>query len=271
MTLYTVRDKASILIRRGYGRSGFIRRETTACLFFLLIFIAVFCASVSGAESALITRDYFENLDKESRLQDIVENAGNYSIEGSGVLYHVWPLNDGSRAKIVFDSKGRIVMIYIVGENGSERIYKREYQESGSDAGYAAMSESIDLDEAAWEMEQAIRNQFHGSLGKPSSNPLQRDFELFDVTGDGCADLCTCVIWGSGMVRTDLVVYDPVVKDLYVLDGYNYDYLIDRVEENRIVIAMKGPYGSDKPVLTTFGTIKTEDGRIVFVPDSEAH
>lgn len=239
-----------------------MRRGLTAFLVFFLMILAVLSASVSAAERAPVTREYFEDLDKESSLQDIVESAGSYSIEGSGILYHVWPLDDGSRAKIVFDSTGRIVMIYITGENGSERIYKREYRTAGS--------ESIDTDEAAGEMEQAIRAQFHGVGWTPSFDPSRPNYELFDVTGDGCADLCSCVTWGSGMVRTDLVVYDPALKTLYILDGYDYSYLIDRVEEDRIVIAMKGPYGSDKPILTTFGTVKTEDGRLVFVPDPEA-
>lgn len=247
-----------------------MRRRTAACMAFFLMIIAVLCASVSIAERPLVTREYFENLDKESSLQDIVESAGSYSIEGSGILYHVWPLDDGSRAKVVFDSNGRIFMIYITGENGSERIYEREYPEPGSGAGPAAGSESIDMDEAAGEMEQAIRAQFHGVGWTPSFDPSRPNYELFDVTGDGCADLCSCVTWGSGMVRTDLVVYDPALKTLYILDGYDYSYLIDRVEEDRIVIAMKGPYGSDKPILTTFGTVKTEDGRLVFVPDPEA-
>ena len=182
------------------------RRGITAGLVILLTFIVVLRVSISTAERTPVTRDYFENLDKESSLQDIVETAGNYSIEGSGILYHVWPLNDGSRAKIVFDSSGRIVMIYIAGENGSERIYKRAYQETGSDAGHAAEAESIDMDEAAGEMKQAIRAQIPASGRMPYPNPAKPAFELFDVTGDGCADLCTCVTWGSGMVRTDLVV-----------------------------------------------------------------
>ena len=135
----------------------------------------------------------------------------------------------------------------------------------------ASAAESIDIDRAVGEMKQAIGKQFHGSGLMPFPNPVKPDFELFDVTGDGCVDLCTCVTWGSGMVRTDLVVYDPVLKDLYVLDGYNYDYLIDRVEEDRIVIAMKGPYGYNDPVLTIFGTVRAEDGRLLFVPDSEEH
>ena len=66
-------------------------------------------------------------LDKESSLEDIVADLGNYDIEGSGILYHVWHLDDGTEAKVVFDSEGRIVMIYIVSEDQSERIYKREY------------------------------------------------------------------------------------------------------------------------------------------------
>ena len=102
----------------------------------------------------------------------------------------------------------------------------------------------------------------------PSCGASKPDFELFDVTGDGCPDLCKCVTWGSGMVRTDLVVYDPAGKELYVLDGYDYSYLIDRVGEDRIIVAMKGPYGSERPIMTTFGTIRMEDGRLVFVPDS---
>ena len=248
-----------------------MRRGITVCLIFFLSFMAVLHASISIAEKASVTRDYFENLDKDSSLQEIVETAGDYSIEGSGILYFVWPLNDGSRAKIVFDSSGQIVMIYIVSENSSERIYKREYQQTGSDTGHAAESERIDIVEAAREMKQAIREQIPASAGMLYPNPAQPEFELFDITGDGSADLCTCVTWGSGMVRTDLVVYDALEKKLYVLDGYNYNYMIDHVEEDRIVIVMEGPYGYNEPLVKTFGTVKIEDSRLVFVPDPQAH
>ena len=73
------------------------------------------------------TREYFENLDKESSLEQIVEDLGPYGISGSGILYHVWHLNDGTRAEVVFDSKGNIVRIYIIGDENSELIYEREY------------------------------------------------------------------------------------------------------------------------------------------------
>ena len=108
-----------------------MRRGITACLAFFLAFLAFPHASVSSAERPLVSRDYFEDLDKESSLQDIVRDAGDYGIEGSGILYFVWPLDDGSWAKVMFDSSGRIAMIYISGENGSERIYERDYRQAG--------------------------------------------------------------------------------------------------------------------------------------------
>ena len=248
-----------------------MRRGITACLVFCLVFTAVLPASISTAERALVSREYFENLDKESTLQDIVKAAGKYGVEGSGILYFVWPLDDGSWAKIEFDSKGRIAMIYITGENGNERIYERDYRTTGSGTGYAAGPESYDLEEATREMRQAIGEQIPASGRMLYHDPAKPEFELFDVTGDGWADLCKCVTWGSGMVRTDLVVYDPLEKKLYVLDGYNYNYLIDHVEDDRIVIAMEGPYGYNEPLVKTYGTVQLEDGQLVFVPDSGTH
>lgn len=246
-----------------------MKRRIAVFLTASLLAMAVSAVPVSGAEGAAATREYFENLDKESRLEDIVADIGNYSIEGSGILYHVWHLKDGSRAKAVFDSRGRIAMIYITGENAAERIYKREYRETGPDGDSPEDPGNIDILDAVREMEQAIglRIPASGRMSYPS--PLQPEFELFDITGDGCADLFTCVTWGSGMVRTDLVVYDPAEKALYVLDGYNYDYTIDHTEEDRIVIAMEGPHGYNEPILKIFGTVRLEDGKIVFVPDPE--
>lgn len=242
-----------------------MRKGIAACMAFVLMFVFVLCAPLSGAEQDRVSREFFENLDKDSSLGDIVAAAGNFGIEGSGILYFVWTLEDGSKAKVVFDSQGRIAMIYISGEKGSERIYKRDYEADESDAGSVAATDNIDVEEAAEELAQAIRKRFTESPWVSSV----MDYELFDVTGDGCADLCTCVTWDSGMVRTDLLVYDPVEKVLYVLNGYHYDYLIDHIEEDRIVIAQEGPFGGDDPILKTFGTVKTEEGKLVFVPDAE--
>ena len=86
---------------------------------------------------------------------------------------------------------------------------------------------------------------------------------------DEYPELFTNVTWGSGMVRTDLVVYDPVSEALYVLDGYNYDYIIEYVEDNRIVIGKEGPHGYGDPVTKTYGTVKLENGNLIFIPDAE--
>ena len=72
------------------------------------------------------TREYFENLDKESSLDKIVEELGPYGVRGSGIIYFVWQLNDGSEAELVFDSNGKIEFIYIVTDGNSERIYDRD-------------------------------------------------------------------------------------------------------------------------------------------------
>ena len=39
------------------------------------------------------------------------------------------------------------------------------------------------------------------------------------------------------------------------------------MEKDRIVIVMDGPYGYKEPLTKTFGTVKIEDCRLVFVPD----
>ena len=99
--------------------------------------------------------------------------------------------------------------------------------------------------------------------GKPS-------FTLSDVTGDGCVDLVSGRMFGSGMVRLQLVVYDPLAHEKYVLDGYNYDYYISSVSEDRLIVAKRGPNGYGDPVTETLGTMFLEDGLLVFVPDDTA-
>ena len=108
-----------------------MKRILTACLALCLACTVLLHASLSRAERVYASREYFENLDRESSLEDIVAAAGDYYIQGSGIFYFTWPLADGGNAKVVFDSQGRIVMIYLTGENGSEQIYKREYPETG--------------------------------------------------------------------------------------------------------------------------------------------
>ena len=91
----------------------------------------------------------------------------------------------------------------------------------------------------------------------------------FDVTGDGCVDLCTGRMFGSGMVRLETVVYDPVARKSYILDGYNYDFLIGGVSEGRLVIVKKGPNGYGDPVAETRGTVLLAGERLIFMADHQ--
>ena len=126
----------------------------------------------------------------------------------------------------------------------------------------------LSLDEAV----EGLRGTRHFvSMALPYS--LDRDhpaFRMVDVTGDGCTDLCTCMMTGSGMVRVILVVYDPLQREKFVLDGYNYSYAISDVTDGRLVVTEKGPYGYGDPLTETTGTVKLEDGKLVFCADSEA-
>ena len=235
---------------------------------FSLLAAVVLLVSASLAEKPLPSRAYFENLDKDSSLEDIVKDIGNYGVEGSGILYYVWHLDDGTKAKVVFDSKGRIVLIYIVSRIRSERIYKRQYAMTEAGAAVSDTPEA-DLREAAVKMKQAIGEQIPASGRMDFPDPDRPEIDLYDLTGDGCPDLFTNVTWGSGMVRTDLVAYDPVSDALYVLDGYDYDYVIEYAEDDRIVIRKEGPNGYGDSVTKTYGTVKLENGNLIFVPDSK--
>ena len=100
----------------------------------------------------------------------------------------------------------------------------------------------------------------------PDGSP---SFCLFDVTGDGCVDLCTTRMFGSGMVRTQMAVYDPLSRKQYVLDGYNYDFIIDSISEGRLIVVKSGPNGYGDPVTEVRGTVILENGMLVFVGDPE--
>ena len=159
--------------------------------------------------------------------------------------------------------------IYVLTGTGVERVPLETEEDT---AGAENLSEhGIDLQDAMEKLYGGAGSKLPASarLASPVPDWTRKLIRLFDVTGDGCVDLCTCVTWGSGMVRTDLVVYDPLSDETYVLDGYNYDYLIDRVEEDRLVIVMEGPHGYNDPITKTYGTVKVEDGRLVFTADPE--
>ena len=107
---------------------------------------------------------------------------------------------------------------------------------------------------------------FSPDLGDPSSAPF-----WLDMTGDGCVDLCSSRMYGSGMVRIETIVYDPVSREKHILDGYFYDYHVDSVSDGRLIVKRTGPNGYGDPVTETTGYVILVEDRLIFViePDSE--
>ena len=44
--------------------------------------------------------------------------------------------------------------------------------------------------------------------GYPVAFPDTAFFEVYDITGDGCDDVFTGLMYGSGLVRNSIIVYD---------------------------------------------------------------
>ena len=88
----------------------------------------------------------------------------------------------------------------------------------------------------------------------------------YDLTGDGIDDLCTFVFFGSGMPRTDIVLFDVAEDKFYTLDGfdlrgaYGYDYRILSVEEYGVVISERQFYPEEHAA--KFGLLTFADGKL---------
>lgn len=91
----------------------------------------------------------------------------------------------------------------------------------------------------------------------------------FDVTGDGCVDLCSGRMVGSGMVRIDLDVYDPLNRKSYNLDGYDYYFMPESVSGGRLNVIKRGPYGYGHPISDVHGSVILDHGILVFIANPE--
>lgn len=90
----------------------------------------------------------------------------------------------------------------------------------------------------------------------------------FDVTGDGYPDLCTNLTRGSGIISTDIVVYDPVCQKGYVLsDRGEFDYYIQGVENGEIKVLKRQnyPLSLDDELDEFQGVLGFEDDALIFL------
>jgi len=117
--------------------------------------------------------------------------------------------------------------------------------------------------------EEFYRYVMSGSMFQMSDDKfLELPYYSADVTGDGVEDRCTSRTTGSGMVRTQCLVYDMQNHKGYCLDGFNYDYYVVGVENGRLIVEERGPNGYGDPTTRVTGTVEIAEDKLVFVPDT---
>ena len=85
---------------------------------------------------------------------------------------------------------------------------------------------------------------------------------LADVTGDGYDDICSSFYTGSGIVTSLIIVYDVQEKQGYKLDDRMvYDYMIEGVEDGRLVVERRKYCSDDESLM---GTVVCQDGGLYF-------
>ena len=83
-------------------------------------------------------------------------------------------------------------------------------------------------------------------------------YTVADVNEDGHDDLCTSLTYGSGIVRTSVIVYDAYNKEFYKTDDlYDYHCIVGVDDDGRLIV------NEDRE---RNGTVVIEDGVLVFVP-----
>ena len=111
-----------------------------------------------------------------------------------------------------------------------------------------------------YHMKQAKQEVHDFCKGFPSPHLSLPDevFFVADVTGDGFEDLSTSLYCGSGMVRTDVIVYDVTNDEFYVLDSPLEFHVVTAVHDGRLVVRKDNE---------EYGTVMIDDGELVFVSD----
>lgn len=116
-----------------------------------------------------------------------------------------------------------------------------------------------------YEITEEDREAFNEIISKGSLMGLMYnpDFIEFDVTGDGYPDLCASITQGSGIVSSNVMVYDVYNKKAYDLNGRpDLDYWIDSVEDN-VMYIKRVENGVDR-VKAELGVLRFEQDQLVF-------
>ena len=77
-----------------------------------------------------ITREYFENVNRDYKIEDIVNEIGQSDgVRGSGIIYYYWNLEDGVEARIAFSPLDNLIERITISypDKSFEEIYDRKY------------------------------------------------------------------------------------------------------------------------------------------------
>jgi len=119
-----------------------------------------------------------------------------------------------------------------------------------SACGRPRMVPTIDMEVAQFDLEDYC-------MAYPSAQQTNSKYAV-DLNGDGSEEVCTSILYGSNLTRSNIVVYD-VYNDAYYSLGDDYaDYKIDCVSQNQLVVIEND---------NTNGTIKLVNDQLVFVAD----
>ena len=128
-----------------------------------------------------------------------------------------------------------------------------------------------------YDYDKAMEKFLKETAGFPGPLPDAEDRVLFyDVNGDGNDEMLGGCMRGSGMVHTDVYVYDAYNDKMYVMDfykmheEYGYDYHILSVEDEGVIIMEKHYYPKEYYPMYGYLTLENDKAGIEFFEQGSA-
>lgn len=117
----------------------------------------------------------------------------------------------------------------------------------------ASAETAIDMEQAMAELDEYCSHE---------SAYVRFDNYFYDFTGDGNDDIITSYMYGSGIVRHIIVLYDVANQEFYSLGDDDNAYFIISFEDGHLTA---GTYSGNNEIT---GTVEFIDNELVFSRDS---
>lgn len=106
------------------------------------------------------------------------------------------------------------------------------------------------------DMDQALKDLDKYCSGGPAY--IRFDNNIYDFTGDGYDDIITSYMYGSGIVRHIIVLYDVANQEFYTLGDDDVGYVIVSFDDGHLTAEK---YAGNNPIT---GTVEFKDNELVF-------